>query len=255
MADQGADGVLDEAQAELRMMLTMAAQSARSALNTRREAAERATRRDLEEARLLQARLEGERVAARAALARIRQELRDRYGIDVNESGADPSVVQARLVDGGRAHDERAEQEDLAREQREVAAGLAVEAGLLELDVDQAGVVEGEELRELAAEVAHDAELAWDSAQRREGHAAAIEGPDAPAAAGAWKQANIDNAKHPREEFNIWNFYGSLNNQTYVFWESWIVSTPAGSSGSAPWKTGAGGDCYTSAAFGQICDW
>ena len=55
--------------------------------------------------------------------------------------------------------------------------------------------------------------------------------------------------------FKIWNFYSSLNNQTYVFWESWIVSTPAGSAGSSPWKTGANGDCYTSAAYGPICDW
>jgi hypothetical protein len=53
----------------------------------------------------------------------------------------------------------------------------------------------------------------------------------------------------------IYHFYSSLNNQTYVYWENWIVSTPNGPKTSPAWKTGSGGDCYTSAAVGQICDW
>lgn len=237
MADVNGDGVLDEAEGNIRMMLMMAAQSARSALQRRQEQLQFAARGDLEQARLLQAQLDAERAAARAELApvhssswwdqahvrdvarayetavlwrdddqaardaesRIKQELRDRYDVDVNEWGADPSVVAARLEAGERTRAEQEEQEGLAAEERDVATGLMLESELLELQADQVDAGEAEDLRDLAAEVEHDAELSWDSAQRREEHAAAIEGPDAPAAGAAWTQADVDNGKHPRE--------------------------------------------------------
>ena len=103
-------------------------QLAQAAARSRQGAAGRVARRDLEEARQIQARLDAERVAARAELApvhqsswwdqaqtrdvarayetavcfrdedqaardaesRIRQELRERYKIEINETGADP---------------------------------------------------------------------------------------------------------------------------------------------------------------------
>ena len=115
----------------MRQALMGAAQLARTATQARRDAAERATRRDLEEARQLQAQLDAQRVAARAELApvhesswrdqaqvrdvarayetavtfrdedqaardaesRIHQELRERYDVEVLETGADPAVV------------------------------------------------------------------------------------------------------------------------------------------------------------------
>jgi hypothetical protein len=237
MADLNGDGVLDEAEGNIRMMLMMAAQSARSALQRRQERLQLAARSDLAEARVLQAQLDAERAAARAELApvhqsswwdqaqvrdvarvyetavlwrdddqvardaesRIKQELRDRYGVDVNEWGADPSVVAAHLEATERARVEKEEQETLAAEERDVATGLAVEAEIIEWQADHAEAAEAEDLRDEAAQVEHDAELAWDSAQRREEHAAAIQGPDAPAAAAAWTQADVDNSKHPRE--------------------------------------------------------
>lgn len=231
------DGVADEAEGNIRMMLMVAAQSARSALQRRQEQMRFAARGDLEQARVLQAQLDAERAAARAELApvhssswwdqaaardvarvyetavlwrdddqaardaesRIKRELRDRYDVDVNEWGADPSVVAARLEARERARDERDQERDLAAEERDMATGLVIEAEVLELQADQVDAGEAEKLRDVAAEVENNAELSWDSAQRREEHAAAIAGPDAPVAAAAWKQADVDNGKHPRE--------------------------------------------------------
>jgi len=52
----------------------------------------------------------------------------------------------------------------------------------------------------LAADVEHDAELSWDSAERRELHVEGIKaGPDQAAAVPAWEQADVDQARHQRE--------------------------------------------------------
>lgn len=61
---------------------------------------------------------------------------------------------------------------------------------------DQAAPAAGD----LAADVEHDAELSWDSAVRRELHVEGIKaGPDQAAASTAWKRADVDQARHPRE--------------------------------------------------------
>lgn len=234
MADLQSDGVLDEAEGTMRMALMGAAQLAQAATRARREAAERATRRDLEEARQIQGRLDAEKVAARAELApvhqsswwdqaqthdvarayetavtfrdedqaardaesRIRQELRDRYNIDVNESGADPSVVQASLAEQDTVRRGREQEQDQARDDQDLAAGLTVGAEALELGAD----LEDAALRELAGDVELDAEVAWDLAERREAHVERINaGPDQAAAVAAWKRADVDQARHPRE--------------------------------------------------------
>jgi hypothetical protein len=230
MAELQADGVFEEAEGNIRQQLMAAAQLARSAVQARQDAAQRATRRDLEEARQLQAQLDAQRVAARAELApvhesswwdhaqvrdvarayetavtfrdedqaardaesRIRQELRERYDVELLETGADPAVVRATLVDRDT---ERAERDD-----QDLAAGLVVGAEALEVSADLADAEEAQELRDLAADVEHDAELSWDSAERRELHVEGIKaGPDQAAAATAWKQADVDQARHPRE--------------------------------------------------------
>jgi hypothetical protein len=71
MAELQADGVFEEAEGNMRQALMGAAQLARSATQARQAAAERATRRDLEEARQLQAQLHAQAVAARAELAPV----------------------------------------------------------------------------------------------------------------------------------------------------------------------------------------
>lgn len=236
MTDGPADGVLDEAEGNMRMALMAASQLAQAAVRARREGAERATRSDLEEARQIQARLDAERLAARAELApvhqsswwdqaqprdvarayetavtfrgedpaardaesRIRQELRDRYQIEVNETAADPSVVRAALVDQDLARREVELKVEQARSDQDLAVGLTVAADALELVADVDDAQEAVVLRELAAGIEHDVELAWDSAERREAHVAGIQ-PGEPVAAAAWVQADVDNARHPRE--------------------------------------------------------
>lgn len=238
MAELQADGVFEEAEGNMRQALMAAAQLARSATQARQDAAQRATRRDLEEARQLQAQLDAQRVAARAELApvhesswwdqaqvrdvarayetavtfrdedqaardaesRIRQELRDRYDVEVLETGADPAVVRATLVDRDAQQAERDERRAQARDDQDLAAGLVVGAEVLEVSADLADAEEAQDLRDLAADVEHDAELSWDSAERRELHVEGIKpGPDQAAAATAWKQADVDQARHPRE--------------------------------------------------------
>ena len=238
MAELQADGVFEEAEGNIRQQLMAAAQLARSAVQARQDAAQRATRRDLEEARQLQAQLDAQRVAARAELApvheaswwdqaqvrdvarayetavtfrdedqaardaesRIRQELRDRYDVEVLETGADPAVVRATLVDRDTERAERDERQAQARDDQDLAAGLVVGAEVLEVSADLADAEEAQDLRDLAADVEHDAELSWDSAERRERHVEGIKaGPDQAAAATAWKQADVDQARHPRE--------------------------------------------------------
>ena len=238
MAELQADGVFEEAEGNIRQQLMAAAQLARSAVQARQDAAQRATRRDLEEARQLQAQLDAQRVAARAELApvhnaswwdqaqvrdvarayetavtfhhedqaardaeaRIRQELRDRYDVEVLETGADPAVVRATLVDRDAQRADRDERQAQARADQELAAGLVVGAEVLEASADLVDAEEAQDLRDLAADVEHDAELSWDSAERRELHVEGIKaGPDQAAAATAWKQADVDQARHPRE--------------------------------------------------------
>jgi len=238
MAELQADGVFEEAEGNIRQQLMAAAQLARSAVQARQDAAQRATRRDLEEARQLQAQLDAQRVAARAELApvhnaswwdqaqvrdvarayetavtfrdedqaardaesRIRQELRERYDVEVLETGADPAVVRATLADRDTERADRDERQAQARETQDLAAGLVVGAEVLEVSADLGETEEAQDLRDLAADVEHDAELSWDSAERRELHLEGIKaGPDQAAAATAWKQADVDQARHPRE--------------------------------------------------------
>jgi hypothetical protein len=238
MAELQADGVFEEAEGNMRQALIGAAQLARSATQARQAAAERATRRDLEEARQLQAQLDAQKVAARAELApvhesswwdqaqvrdvarayetavtfrdedqaardaesRIRQELRERYDVEVLETGADPAVVRATLVDRDAQRAERGELQAQARDDQDLAAGLVVGTEVLEVSADIADEEEAQQLRDLVADVEHDAELSWDSVQRRELHVEGIQPePDKAVAAAAWKQADVDQARHPRE--------------------------------------------------------
>ena len=78
--------------------------------------------------------------------------------------------------------------------------GITIEAEVLELSADLEDAAEAEGLRDRAAEAEHDAELSWDTAERRDQHIAGIEaGTEQPTVAAAWKQADVDNARHPRE--------------------------------------------------------
>lgn len=71
---------------------------------------------------------------------------------------------------------------------------------VLEVSADLADAEEAQDLRDLAADVEHDAELSWDSAVRRKLHVEGMKAGSGQAApATAWKQADVDQAPHPRE--------------------------------------------------------
>jgi hypothetical protein len=106
-------------------------------------------------------------------------------------------VVRATLVDRGS---ERVERQPQARDAQDLATGLIVGAEALEVSADLGDAREAADLRHLAANVEHDAELSWDSAESREAQLEGIKvGPDQAAAATAWKQADVDQTRHPRE--------------------------------------------------------
>jgi hypothetical protein len=112
--------------------------------------------------------------------------------------------VRAALVDRDADRAERDERQAQARDDQDLAAGLFVGAEVLEASADLADAEQAQDLRDLAAGleggVEQDAELSWDSAERRELHVQGIKaGPDRATAAAAWKQADDDQARHPRE--------------------------------------------------------
>ena len=74
--------------------------------------------------------------AARDAESRIRQELRERYDVEVLETGADPAVGRATLVDRDAERVERDERQAQARDDQALAAGLVVGAEVLEVSAD-----------------------------------------------------------------------------------------------------------------------
>lgn len=234
---QEPDGVTDEAEGKLRMGLMAAAQLARTASSTRRSLLEQATGRDLEEARQLQARLEADRATARAELApvnesswwdqaevgdiarayetavtwrdddevargaesRIRQELRERYNIEISETGADPATVREALDrDGATQRDPSAERDEARREQTHTA-GLIAESEILEFEIDREDERGEAERFDEALALEEDANRIWDSAVRREQHSEQLSQRGEPEAAAAWKQADTDQARSPQE--------------------------------------------------------
>jgi hypothetical protein len=166
-----------------------------------RKAARDAHAASQQQARELQARLEAERSAARAQLAsverqdwwasadpqqiaaawetaqvwlesdpdarraadRIRQEVRDRYGIDVDDPRADPGAVADALT--ARQHAEQDAQQQSRRDD--------VEAALLLREADQ---TDRAQQPAAAARNEQDASRLYDSAERRRELAASLQG-------------------------------------------------------------------------------
>src|SRR4051812_40046827 len=159
------DGINDALAGALRVSLTVAARVAEQLARSREQAARDARAAGEHEARQLQARLDTERAAARAALApvareewweradvdeiarawetaqawreldpdarqaaeRIQTQLRDRYGIDTNDLRVEEGAVRAALAER--------EREARMRGEHEEAAALFV--GAERADVDQ----------------------------------------------------------------------------------------------------------------------
>jgi len=235
MADIDGDGVLDAAVGELRMQLYAANRAAQAVIRLREEHAEAAKRRELEKERELQRQLAAEQAIARAELApvsstswwnqaepadvarvyeraiawrdvdpeartaeeRIRNELRERYNIEVQETAADPIALRSAIEYANALRDDAADERLQADRDRQTAVAFMAEADGLELAAE--GIERRESTRELVDELADGAALSWDSAERRDAHAAELERAGHLEAAAAWKQADLDQAKHPRE--------------------------------------------------------
>ena len=250
MAEES-DGIADAFDGQVRIALTVATQMAERFARLREELARTAQARTEQQTRELQARFDAERNAARASLApvqqtewwnhagvddiaaayetaeawrpvdddiartsdRMREELRSRYGIDVENLGADPAAVRDAMT---RAEQERSTAAAVRGESVEdyaEAATLLTAADQLDKQAEeqdrererQANTneepAEGLSREELTAEAdatRDDAAIAYDSAERRDAFAADMEkaGVD-PELQKTRLVADRDNATHP----------------------------------------------------------
>src|SRR5690606_20687980 len=169
---EGTDGIEEAFEGQLRVLVTAASQIAERIAREREQALRQAEARSQQEARELQSRMEAERRVARAELSnvyreqwwnqaspeqighayqvaraweredleavraeqRMRDELRTRYGVDVDATEADPAAVRA----AGRAAVERAVHERAQADgERSRSAAENAEAQRLMTQADQ----------------------------------------------------------------------------------------------------------------------
>ncbi|WP_104131463.1 hypothetical protein [Cryobacterium sp. M91] len=245
------DGVGEAFDDQLRIALTIASQFGERIARLREQLARQREAAATQQTRELEARFEAERGAARASLApvqqpewwnqatpediagahetatvwrdyddvansaetRIRDEVRERYGIDVDAPGADPVAVAAALQ--GAEHDR-----DQARAQRERAGEELTASQLLLADVNRRDARANEldqdntdadrtndpESQRQAEQLHREAEvtrgtsgLDYDSSERRRQFASSLEGKADQKTIDARILADGDQAKHPRE--------------------------------------------------------
>ena len=254
------DGVGETFDDSLRIALTIASQFGERIARLREQLARQREASAIQEARELQARFEAERGAARASLVPIEQaewwnqatpediagvhetatawrdvddvardagdtiknEVRGRYGIDVDAPGADPAAVAAAVRDAERDRADAATErqragEDLTasqllfanaeRHERENREAADRDWNIDDLDgLAGTDLSAGDEHREQAVKAADVArvergsgELDYDSSERRERFAASLEGKADQKTVNARILADGENAKHPRE--------------------------------------------------------
>lgn len=257
MADES-DGIGEAFDSQLRVLLTIAAQFGEKISRLREELSRKHEAEAVKESRELQARFDAERSSARASFApvqqshwwdqatpedianvhetaiawrayddqarqagdRIRHEVKERYGIDVDAPGADSILLsttlrEAEIERAGVTRDRQKADEELTASQQLIVdanrhesesndwANLDLDgADMAELDepvaVDSAHVnaVEADDESQLSRDAG---EAAYDSAERRNLFAASLEGKADQKTIDAWKVADSDQAKHPRE--------------------------------------------------------
>lgn len=225
---EGTDGIEEAFEGQLRVLVTAASQIAERIAREREQALRQAEARSQQEARELQSRMEAERRAARAELSnvyreqwwnqaspeqighayqvaraweredpeavraeqRMRDELRTRYGVDVDATQADPAAVRAAVeravheraqADGERSRSaaENAEAQRLMTQadQEEQRAAEARAAAEHEPDAEERvrAAAEAEQREALAERVREDGRNLYDSAERRDGTARELE--------------------------------------------------------------------------------
>lgn len=225
------DGVEESFEGLVRVAVTAGARFGESLARMREQMAREAEARSLQESRELQARFQAERQAAVSGLSnvqrpdwwdkaspddigrafatakaweqhdpeaanaknRVEDELRNRYGVDVNDVDADPTRVREQVArleaerveslaaeERSKEAQERADAERLMREgdQLDNAAEQSAAAAVFEPDPAEreSASTEGETLRSSATETRDESGLAYDSAERRSTTAANLEG-------------------------------------------------------------------------------
>ena len=249
------DGIEEAMEGQLRILVTAASQVGQMVARMREEALRRAEARSAQEHRELQARFEAERAAARAELStvhqqdwwdratpeqighsyqvarawagedqeaaraelRMRDELHGRYGVDVDNTGADPDSVRQMI----RLQMERAERDFAnADAERNRAAAENAEAARLLADANQADQAaenaraiasepgsdrdaldaEAERSERSSSQYREDSRNTYDSSERRDATAAGLEqrGIDQEAI-GARMRSDVSNAKPATE--------------------------------------------------------
>ena len=225
MADES-DGIEEAFEGQLRIAVTAAGRVGEALARAREEAARRAQAQSEQAARELSSRFEAEKRAARVELGgvyrsdwwdkatpqqiggalttarawgsedpeaqraegRIRDELRTRYGVDVDNTGADPAAVQAAVeaeqlrrqsdTERQRSATEQAEAVALSRQVDEIdraaeASRDTADTAPDEAEREQAQVTEREQNR--AEATREKAEPLYDSSERRERDADKLE--------------------------------------------------------------------------------
>lgn len=246
------DGVGEAFDDSLRIALTVTSQFGERVSRLREQLARQREADARQEARELQARFDAERGAARAQLAvvnqpewwnrasvediadvhetatawhehddtaataaeKIRQEVRDRYGIDVDNPGADPRAVAAALEQAERDRAQAAEERRRAGEDLTASQMLLNGAERRDRDADEAtqeaastddpataerAGVEAQQASQKARGGRQDSDVAYDSAERREAFASSLQGSANEQEIRGRVLADIGNAKHPRE--------------------------------------------------------
>lgn len=226
MADES-DGIEEAFDGQLRIAVTAAGRIGEALARAREDGARRAQAQSEQEARELSSRFEAEKRAARVELGsvyrsdwwdratpeqiggvlttarawgsedpeaeraegRIRDELRTRYGVDVNNTGADPAAVQAAVEAERLRRQSETERQRSATEQAEAVAlsrqadeaDRAAEAARTSADVApdegerEQAQVQAEREQNRADVTREKAEPLYDSAERRERDADKLE--------------------------------------------------------------------------------
>lgn len=204
------DGIDEAIEGITRVGLTVAGRLGEQLSRAREQTLRRAQAAEEQQARELQARFDAERAAARAQLApalndrwwdtatgrdiervhetatawkahdpaardaaqTIKEQIQKRYGLDVNSLGIDDASVATALAKAERDREQADQERGTARDENTQVAGLLVEAEREDRDRQQDGTEENQRPEALREE----AGIKYDSAERRQGLAASLDG-------------------------------------------------------------------------------
>jgi colicin import membrane protein len=225
------DGIEEAIEGMSRIGLTVAARLGEQLARAREQELRRAQAAEEQQARELQARFEAERAAARAQLApvmdnrwwdtatgrdieraheaatawkdhdpaardaagAIRDQVQHRYGLDIDNLGADEAAVAAALAKAEQDRDQAEQERRAGRDENAQAVQLLAEADREDRDQEQDVTEENQRPEALAEE----AGLKYDSAERRQELAASLEGVADREAVQARLSADQDQATPP----------------------------------------------------------